>query len=228
MAISVICPGCHKRFKVSDQFAGQTGACPQCKGKITVPAKSDEVEVHAPDAFADGGRSVDGKLVTKPISRSVTKFNPVVALIIAAVALCVLILTWACGGFIRGSIVVQAVGLLLVSPPLVFAGYTFLRDVELEPYRGKALYIRSIACGVAWAALWGVFAFLDAEGLVGEEIWTWLIIGVPLMVVGGMISSASLDLDFGNGCLHYTFYLAVTMTLRWAAGMPWIWDLPGK
>ena len=228
MAISVVCPGCHKRFKVSDQFAGQTGACPKCKGKITVPAKSDEVQVHAPDAFAGGGRSVDGQLVTKPISRSVTKFNPVVALSIAAVVLFVLILTWACGGLIKGNIVVRAVGLLLVSLPLVLAGYTFLRDDELEPYRGSALYVRSAACSVAWAILWGVFAFLSAEGLVSEEIWTWLVVGAPLMVVGGMISAASLDLDFGNGFLHYGFYLAATMILRWAAGMPWIWDLSGK
>ena len=84
------------------------------------------------------------------------------------------------------------------------------------------MYIRSAACGVAWAILWVVFGFLSAEELVSQEIWTWLVVGTPLMVVGGMISAASLDLDFGNGCLHYTFYLAVTMILRWAAGMPWI------
>ena len=47
-----------------------------------------------------------------------------------------------------------------------------------------------------------------------------------MMVVGSMISSASLDLDFGSGFFHYSFYIVATLALRWAVGMPWIWELP--
>ena len=41
MSIPVVCPGCRTRFKVSDRFAGQSGACPKCKAKIEVPAQVD-------------------------------------------------------------------------------------------------------------------------------------------------------------------------------------------
>ena len=41
------------------------------------------------------------------------------------------------------------IGLLLVSPPLAVAAYTFLRDDELEAYRGMQLYIRAAVC--AWS-----------------------------------------------------------------------------
>ena len=50
MAINVICPGCHTRFKVSDKYAGVEGPCPKCKVKIKIPEKSDEVVIHTPDA----------------------------------------------------------------------------------------------------------------------------------------------------------------------------------
>ena len=196
MPIQVICPGCHKRFKVSDQFAGQTGACPSCKGEIKVPDKSDEVQVHGHDEFADGGRGVDGTLLTKPVERSVTKFNPVVAVIIAAVCLVVLVGTFLGGNLIVGSSLVRALGVLLISPPLAFAGYTFLRNDELEPYRGMSLYLRSAACGASWFALWGVLVLLVNQGFITTDAWTWGVVCIPIIVVGSMIPSAIFDLDF--------------------------------
>ena len=77
MSIPVICPGCHKSFKVSDKFAGKSGACPSCKTTIDVPEKGQEVKVHAPAAFAEGGRSTSGKLITKPIARKQVRLEPV-------------------------------------------------------------------------------------------------------------------------------------------------------
>ncbi len=46
MPINVICPGCHARFKVGDQFAGKTGPCPKCKTQIPIPALGYEVVFH--------------------------------------------------------------------------------------------------------------------------------------------------------------------------------------
>ena len=41
MSIIVVCPGCKKSFKVSDKYAGKSGACPNpdCKATIKVPRK---------------------------------------------------------------------------------------------------------------------------------------------------------------------------------------------
>ena len=84
MSILVVCPGCRKSFKVSDRFAGKSGPCPSCKATIQVPTKSEEVKVHAPTAFADGGRSTTGQLLTKPIARKETRLGPVMAVAIGA------------------------------------------------------------------------------------------------------------------------------------------------
>jgi hypothetical protein len=69
MSIIVVCPGCLKSFKVSDKFAGKSGPCPKCKRTLQVPTKETEVKIHVPEAFAGGGKSAAGKLITKPIAR---------------------------------------------------------------------------------------------------------------------------------------------------------------
>ena len=148
MSILVVCPGCHKRFKVSDQYAGQKGPCPKCKAQITIPKKEEEVQVHTPTAFAEGGRSRSGELVTKPIARKRITVKPVTAAVVIGAVLIVLMVAWIGGrAELFHNMVAGAIGLLVVSPPLVYAGYTFLRDDELEPHRGTPLYIRTAICG---------------------------------------------------------------------------------
>jgi len=226
MSILVVCPGCHKSFRVSDKFAGKSGACPKCKARIDVPAKTEEVKVHAPTAFAEGGRSVSGKLITKPITRVETRLEPVKAITAGAAVLVVLIVTWGMGrAGVFGSGPVCAVGLLLVSPPLVLAAYTFLRNEELEPYRGLALYLRSTACAAGYVILWGAYAYMSAMGLMTGELWSWIFVVPPFLIVGAMVALGCLDLDFGNGFFHYAFYVLVTVLLRWTAGLGWIWEV---
>src|SRR5208337_4196050 len=82
MAILVVCPGCKKSFNVDDRFAGKTGPCPNCKAKITIPEKTAEVKIHAPDEFSGGGKGVTGKLLLKPIARQEARIKPVMAAVI--------------------------------------------------------------------------------------------------------------------------------------------------
>ena len=227
MSILVVCPGCHKSFKVHEKFAGRTGPCPNCKQPLTIPKQKQEVKIHGEEGFTDGGRSITGELLLKPIARKETKLNPVVAAIIAGATVALLFITWIAGDVIERSLFLRGVGVLLVAPPLVIAAYTFLRNDELEPYRGKALYIRTGICSIVYAGLWGVFAYLAAIGVLTGEIYMWLVVAPPLMIVGALTALACFDLDFGNGFFHYTFYLLGTLLLRWAAGMPGIWNLGG-
>lgn len=226
MAIIVTCPGCLKSFQVSDQFAGRTGPCPKCKRTLTVPEKAQEVTVHAPEAFAGGGRSASGKLITKPVSFETTKAQPVQIVAIIAAVLIVLALTWV-GGRTKlfDNIIVTAIGLLAVSPPLVMAAYAILRNQELEPYRGTALYVRSSICALVYVALWGIFTLLVSRGVITGELYAWLIVVPPFAVTGALFALATLDLDFGDAVFHYGFYLLATLVLRWAAGMKWVWDV---
>lgn len=221
MPILVVCPGCHKRFSVSDKFAGKSGACPNCKTAIKVPSQAEEVKVHAPTEFATGGRSTTGKLITKPIERQQTRVQPVTAVAVGAVVLTVALVTWMAGDLIQRNLEVRFLGLLLVSPPLVVAAYTFLRDNDLEPYQGTSLYVRSAICALSYMALWGVYSYLAGRVLSGE-LWEWIFVLPPFLAAGALIALASLDLDFGSGFLHYAFYVLVTVLLSWFAGIHWV------
>ncbi len=117
MAITVVCPGCRKSFQVSDKFAGKSGPCPNCKRPLKVPDKNEEVKVHAPEAFASGGKSVSGKLIIKPVAFKSTKFKPLTTAAIAGGVLLVLILTWLLGGLFQKSLIVTTLGLLINPTP---------------------------------------------------------------------------------------------------------------
>lgn len=225
MSIIVVCPACRKSFKVSEKFAGQTGPCPNCKKPLRVPTKEEEVKVHAPEEFASGGKTVSGKLITKPIARIDTQLKPVTMVLIAAAAIVVVVVAWLGGraGLFTGPAGSLAVtlGLLLLSPILAVAAYSFLRDDELEPYSGKPLCIRAALCGLAYTTLWGVFTLLISSGIVTHDLWTWLFAVPPIFAVGGLVAMSLFDLDFGDGVFHYSFYIIITVFLRWIVGLGW-------
>ncbi|HYW79300.1 MAG TPA: hypothetical protein VE890_06960, partial [Thermoguttaceae bacterium] len=185
----------------------------------------EEVQVHAPTEFEGGGRSTSGKLITKPVSRQKVRLTPVAIAAMVAVALTILGVSWAAGELIRDNLAVRIAGLLVVSPVLVVAAYWFLRNEDLEPYRGVPLYVRATICGVVYAALWGAYSYLAGMVLSPEpELWQWMFIVPPLLGVGGIVPLVSLDLDYGNGFFHYVFYVLLTIVLGWLAGMGWPWD----
>ncbi len=221
MSILVTCPGCHTRFQVGDQFAGKSGPCPKCKVTIRVPTKQEEVKVIEPEQFASGGRGASGRLSVKPIARKELKIRPAMAAAVAGSVLLVLLVAWAARGPISKSVLLQAVGLLLISPPLAIAGYSILRDDELEPHRGLALYLRGVICAVAYAALWAAYAYL-AKPAMTDEIWNWIFVAPPFLVAGGLVALVSFNLEFGDGMFHYSFYLLATVVLRKVAGMGWL------
>lgn len=226
MSILVVCPGCRKRFQVNEKFAGKSGRCPNCKHSITVPAKSGEVKIHTPEQFEQGGRSTTDQLVLKPIAREEMKFNPMTVTAVACLAVAIFLVALLGGkmGLFQDNRLITTAGLVLISPLLALAGYNFLYDEELEPYKGKPLFIRSAICGLIYALLWGVFAYVSDVTLTGE-VWNWVFIAPPFFAAGAMVAVTIFDLEFGNGFFHFAFYLLVTILLRWTAGMDWIWNI---
>lgn len=223
MPIPVICPGCHSRFQVSDQFAGKSGPCPKCKKIIQVPTKQQEVKIQEPEAFVSGGKSLSSRLVSKPIARKEFKLSRRLAMVAGLAVIGVVVVAWVGGGLLQRHLAIRALALLAVSLPLVLVAYGFLRDDELEPYRGRQLYVRAMICAAVYALFWGLFAYVSSMALTGD-MWSWLIVAVPFLVAGAMVPYASLDLDYGSGFFHYSFYLLATMVLRKVAGMGWIWQ----
>jgi hypothetical protein len=221
MAIQVVCPGCKKRFSVSDKFAGKKGPCPNCKTQITVPEKTEEVVVHAPEEF--GPKDTKGRAVLKPIERKETKVSPLLVVGVslgAIVAIVVALVLRSQGGDV--STVILGLAAAVLAPPIVWGGYAFLRDEELEALQGLEFYLRTGICAAVYALLWGLVAFViyylfDNDPL---EVVHIVFIVPAMWAIGGFAAYASLDLDFGVASLHYGFYLAVTVALRLIAGLP--------
>jgi predicted Zn finger-like uncharacterized protein len=223
MPISVVCPSCKARFSVSEKFAGKKGPCPKCKTVITVPdAPAEDVTIHAPEQFAGGGKDSKGRPVLKPIARSETKLTPleivgIVGAIVVTLAVAFVL------RLVPNKLPVVIAGLAIISGPLVFAGYTFLRDDELEPYRGRSLLLRAALCALAYALLWAVYTPLPMYGIISGDPWPWLFVAPVFIAAGAGAAWACLDLDFGSAAMHYCFYVVVTLLLRAALGLPPLW-----
>jgi hypothetical protein len=233
MPIHVICPTCHARFKVGDQHAGKTGACPKCKGQIQIPAAGDEVIIHAPDSEA-GAKDAKGRNVLKPLRRKEARFKLNTALAVGGATLLTLGLAFLAGraGLDENAQTwVKAIGALLLGPPLAYAGYSFLRDDELEAYQGVDLLIRCLACGAVYAGLWGLYWYLgyqifgsEAYAFEGLEIFQ---VGVLLGVMIGIGTGTAVvcfDLDPLTAFFHFALYLGTTIVLRLVMGLT---ALPG-
>lgn len=224
MPIQVTCPKCFKRFQVSEKFAGKTGPCPNCKNQIRVPDKSEEVVVHAPDDGAPKDRT--GQSVLKPLKRTetdVTRRGLIMTFgaVLAAVAV-------ALGfrfGFEDGAPLWAAVaGAILLGPPLVWAGYTFVRESELAPYEGPELRNRVLILSLALAALWLLYAFVPSyiSDLESPNEMSFLSFGIIFCVMvglGAVASVVSFELEFASGLAHAGLYLIVTLALALLSGI---------
>ncbi len=230
MPINVTCPGCMKRFSVADKFAGQKGPCPKCKAIITIPKKEEEVIIHAPEHSEAGAIGAGGRHVLKTYRRRDTKFQPLVftgVLGFVLVALLIALVLRSTGGADGW---VMAAGAIVLGPPLAWAGYLFLRDPELEGYQGAGLVIRSLACGLVYALLWGVYFFIGQQWggpdafTKGLEVFQLVVLAAIVLGIGTFAAYVSLDLDWGSAFFHCAMYFAVTVLLRMVAGVP---ALPG-
>lgn len=194
---------------------------------MKVPDKSEEVVIHAP---ADGSpKDSKGQSVLKPIKRKETKVSAVAMVGLTAAVATVLLVTYLLGRTFAGDgdgtsqvpWYVLAAGAVVLAPPLVLAGYFFLRNDELEPYRGPALAVRVAICAAVYAGLWGLHWYLGRM-LYGETMeLPMLLVALPALVVPGAVASvASLDLDGLSAAFHCGFYVAVTAGLRLLMGLP--------
>jgi len=230
MAIDVTCTKCHTRFQVSEKFAGKSGPCPKCKNTIKIPELKDQVVIHAPEV--SGPKTATGQPVFTPIKRTEVKLGaPQIALIVGSV-LVVLVAAVVLRVQFHGKHVPQLItilGAVLLGPPLAFATYTFLRDDEVEPFRGTEVLVRSLACGLAFAAIWGAYwliflYFNNWKPLPKPPDWQIMaIVVLVMMAIGAFVAQASFELEVTTGALQYGAYLATTVILRLIMGVDPRW-----
>ncbi len=222
MPIPVTCPGCLQRFTVSDKFAGKQGSCPKCKHAITVPDKSQEVVIHAPET--SGPKDSAGRPVLKPLRR--VEFNPSTLQIAVASAVAVLCLV--------GAIVLRVTAqspptwiLFLAASalayPLASMGYTFFKDDELGGYVGKERWVRLGICAAVFAATWGIYTglayYFGNRTLADVEPIQMAIFLALMFGLGVAVSMGACELEAGQSFLHYTIYFVVTLVLASIAGV---------
>lgn len=224
MAIRVTCPKCHTRFNVSDKFAGKEGPCPKCKSKIRIPDKTEEVVITAPSA--SGPKDSQGRAILKPIKRRETILSTVQLVLIAASIIGFLAVSFLMRTMIpeRAEFPILLLGLssLIIAFPLVYVGYAFLRNQELDFYVGQELWGRVGICSVIYAMTWiampiAYFAFDNHY-----EVGSYVIAGVIMLGVGGVAGMYCFDLDYFMGSVHYGLYLGVCLLGRWLAGIEWL------
>ena len=197
---------------------------------MKIPAKEEEVVIHAP---VQGPTDSTGKAVLDPIKREDAKVSTTAIVIGVATCLLIPMIAWVLGKTLGQEVTegntttlqqpmwLLAVGAVLLAGPVVWAGYTFLRNDELEPYRGSSLIQRVAICAAVYAALWGLHWYMG-KMLYGPEIsLPEVLIALPVLFIPGALASlATLDLDGTSAAIHYGFYMLVTVGLRLLIGLP--------
>lgn len=232
MAIDVTCPGCKTRFQVSEKFAGKQGPCPKCKFVIKIPELKDQVVIHTPEL--EGPKDSKGQLVLKPIARKETRLSAVQIVAIVGVVIAILLvaltlrINYAKVPDHEFPLVILIGGSILLAPLLSFGGYTFLRDSELEPYRGTELILRLIPTSIIYPGLWGLFWLVFGYLEIQPELLHYGI-AIPIVVaIGAFAAHLSLDLEPAQAAFHCAMYLGATVILRMIMGIPAVWTIVEK
>jgi len=222
MPINVVCTGCRKRFQVAEVHAGKTGPCPNCKKPIKIPRPEDEVKIHEPENYGPTGTA--GRPVLKPVARQDTQVSKLQWTLIATGVIAVVGTAF----FLRGKIadpadnvVLLAVGILLIGFPTSLAGYSFLRDAELEAYRGRSLFLRAGICTVVYLAIWGLYAWTPAYFYIDDiEAIHVAFFLTPFCCLAAIAPLATFDLDYTFALVHCGLFVITTALLGQIIGIP--------
>lgn len=229
MPIQVTCPGCLKRFTVAEKFAGKQGPCPSCKQTITIPKLEDQVVIHEQPT---GPVDSKGRSVLKTFKRKDAKFSPIMALSALGVVVVACVVAFLLKGAVQAdtnaSVLIMVGAAALLGPFVAAGGYMFLRDDELEPYRGTQLWLRAAACGIAFALAWLLFAFILGRFTTPEDVkeglqfWQLLIPLAVMFMVGLLGGYTSLDLDPGSAIMLFALFFIFTGLLRMLMGLSFV------
>jgi len=218
MPINVICPGCRARFRVSDKFAGQSGACPKCKSPIKIPKLSEQVVVHDTKTLGD--------VSVQMIDRTDVKFSWKITAYIAGGALVVTLITWILGllGLFASSIM-ATLGLLVVTPTLAYGCYWCFRDPELGPFVGKELISRLAICSAGYIVIWLVSVFFFARmEIKGEDFWLWVFLFIPILL-GGAVTLFAFEFDsYLLGVTMFVCFFAMALFLSYVGNVEVVMD----
>lgn len=227
MAIDVTCPGCFKRFQVSDRYAGMKGPCPACNTIINIPKET--VKIQEPDEFQSGGKTIKGRAILKPLDRHVAviggrEWALMAISVVGVFALTMLVERFSSSIGLWGVRAIATLGTLGVAFGTSIFGYILLRSGdELEYHEGPELFKRAGACAGIYTLLCILFEMLIYYVGAQGTIFVWLYL-VPFVALGIIAAAGLFDLDFSMATAHYFIFFFAMMILRWAIGYQWLWQ----
>ncbi len=102
--------------------------------------------------------------------------------------------------------------------PVVFAGYTFLRDQELGTFFGKELWGRVLGVSAVYAVLWLLIPLMNYGFVDMGKTGAFVAIGI-MLGAGAGASMLAFEFDYLVGLLHCGMYLACSLICRFMAGL---------
>lgn len=211
MAIDVICTGCHKRFQVSEQFAGKQGPCPGCQTIIEIPKVEDLVIVHERETTRTGAPAKLDSIVRQ--KTTVNKFE-------LYLSLATLFGGLAMGFALRftldeanpapGSVVTILAGALLgIGSSLL--GYIVLRPQDTEIRNDRKTILKGGCVGLVYAALWRLQE-LAISGLLTEDgsviLPAVIVLALALVAVASFIPMFVYEFEYSQGLIHVILFIA--------------------
>ena len=211
MAIDVICTGCHKRFQVSDEFAGRKGPCPGCKTVIEIPKLEDIVVVHERETTKTGAPTKLNSI--RRHGTTVSKLEIIISL--AAVTLG--LTTAFIGRFtISGAssspgILIWGIAGSMLGIGTSLLGYIVLRNSELEIVNDRKTILKASGIGILYAVLWRLQIIITDSALTMEDgiiLPGVIVLALALTAIASFLPMVLLEFEFAQGLVHTSLFIA--------------------
>ena len=210
MAIDVICPGCHKRFQVSDQFAGQKGPCPGCKTIIQIPKLEDVVVVHERETTSSGApaklNSIRRQHTTAGKSELLCASGALLAGLLSTILVRFLSETKPNPGFFTTLLI----GSLLGSSTSLL-GNIVLRGQDNGSNNGRKTIVRACLVGVIYTVIWRMLVLLS-DGLLVEDgsviLPAVIILAIALTAISTFLPMFVFDFEYQQGLVHVALFIS--------------------
>ena len=221
MAIDVICTGCHKRFQVSEQFAGRKGPCPACKTIIEIPKLEDVVVVHEREQTKTGAPA---KLDS--IRRQRTTVSKLELIISGATLVVGLALAFA-ARFSISETVTQPSGLINLIAGLSLGvatsclSYVILRNQDAEIINDKSTLFKGIGVGLLYGGVWRLQHLIIDNVLMMDGtviLPAVIILALATVAIVSFAPMAAFEFEYSQGFISVCLFVAMLAIYSLIAG----------
>jgi len=211
MAIDVICTGCHKRFQVSDEFAGMKGPCPGCKTVIEIPKLEDIVVVHERETTKTGAPTKLNSIRRQ--GTTVSKLEIIISLVAVTLGLTTAFIGrfTISGASSSPSILIWGIAGSMLGLGTSLLGYIVLRNSELEIVNDRKTILKASGIGILYAVLWRLQIIITDSALTMEDgiiLPGVIVLALALTAIASFLPMVLLEFEFAQGLVHTSLFIA--------------------